>query len=128
MTAHLLAFADALGLTQVDLLGFSLWGMVTRQVALERPSLVRDDGQAAGQALMTRLAARTEDREPVAGPQVAQAQLAAFRAWGRVDGDRFGTLRPITPPCLVVNGVFDNMIPVRNSYALGEHLPRAIVL
>ena len=41
MAAHFLAFADALGLTQVDLLGFSLGGMVAQQAALDRPSLVR---------------------------------------------------------------------------------------
>jgi pimeloyl-ACP methyl ester carboxylesterase len=28
----------------------------------------------------------------------------------------------------VVNGVSDNMIPVRNSYFLGEHLPNAMLL
>ena len=174
MAAHLLAFADALGLTQVDLLGFSLGGMVAQQAALERPSLVRkmllvgtapeggedimhlekpelkrlledpnlrglqvlvklffapsDSSQAAGQAFVARLAARTGEWEPISGPNVAQAQLAAFRAWERVDGERFGKLRSIRQPCLVVNGVFDNMIPVRNSYALGEHLPRAMLL
>ena len=41
MTEHFLAFADALGLTQIDLLGFSLGGMVAQQAALERPALVR---------------------------------------------------------------------------------------
>jgi pimeloyl-ACP methyl ester carboxylesterase len=174
MAAHLLAFADALGLTQVDLLGFSLGGMVAQQVALERPSLVRrmllvgtapeggedimhlekpelrriledpnlpglqvlvklffspsESSQAAGQAFVTRLAARTEDREPPSGPKVAQAQVAAFRAWERVDGERFAKLRRITQPCLVVNGVLDTMIPVRNSYLLGEHLPNAMLL
>ena len=174
MAAHLLAFADGLGLTQVDLLGFSLGGMVAQQAALDRPSLVRkmllvgtapeggedvmhlekpelrlvledpniqglqvlvklfftpsESGQAAGQAFVARLAARTGEREPISGPKVAQAQLAAFRAWERVDGERFGKLRRITQSCLVVNGVCDNMIPVRNSYALGEHLPRAMLL
>lgn len=174
MTEHLLAFADALGLTQVDLLGFSLGGMVAQQAALERPSLIgrmllvgtapeggedimhlkkpvlkrvledpniqglqklvglffapSESSQAAGQAFVARLAARTGEWEPISGPKVAQAQLAAFRAWERVDGERFGKLRRITQPCLVVNGVFDNMIPVRNSYALGEHLPRAMLL
>jgi pimeloyl-ACP methyl ester carboxylesterase len=174
MAAHLLAFADALGLTQVDLLGFSLGGMVAQQAALDRPSLARkmllvgtapeggedvmhlekpelrrilenpnlqglqvlvklfftpsEASQAAGQAFVTRLAARTGEREPISGPKVAQAQLAAFRAWERVDGERFGKLRRITQPSLVVNGVFDNMIPVRNSYALAEHLPRAMLL
>jgi pimeloyl-ACP methyl ester carboxylesterase len=174
MTAHLFAFAEALGLTEVDLLGFSLGGMVAQQAALDRPSLVRkmllvgtapeggedimhlekpvlknvlDDpniqglqklvglfftpseaSQAAGQAFVTRLMARKEDREPISGPKVAGAQIAAFRAWERVDGERFGKLRKITQPCLVMNGVFDNMIPVRNSYFLAEHLPRAMLL
>ncbi len=174
MAAHLLAFADALGLTQVDLLGFSLGGMVAQQAALERPSLVRkmllvgtapeggedimhlekpelrrvledpnlkglqilaklfftpsESSQAAGQAFVSRLAARTGEWEPISGPKVAGAQLAAFRGWERIDGERFGKLRKIRQPCLVVNGVLDNMIPVRNSYALAENLPRAMLL
>jgi pimeloyl-ACP methyl ester carboxylesterase len=174
MATHLVAFAEALDLIQMDLLGFSLGGMVAQQVALDRPSLVRkmllvgtapeggedimhlekpelrriledptlqglqvlvklffapsESSQAAGQAFAARLAARSGEWEPVSGPKVAQAQLAAFRAWERVDGERFGKLRRIRQPCLVVNGVFDKMIPVRNSYTLGEHLPRAILL
>jgi pimeloyl-ACP methyl ester carboxylesterase len=174
MARHFVAFADALGLTQVDLLGFSLGGMVAQVAALERPSLVRrmllvgtapeggedimhlekpelsrilsdptlegyqvlvklfftpsQSSQAAGHAFSTRLMARTEDREPPSGPNVAQAQVTAFRAWERVDGERFAKLRRITQPCLVVNGVFDNMIPVRNSYFLVEHLPNATLL
>ena len=31
-------------------------------------------------------------------------------------------------PTLVVNGIHDEMIPVSNSYALGEHLPNAVLL
>jgi pimeloyl-ACP methyl ester carboxylesterase len=174
MTDHLIAFTDALGLTHIDLLGFSLGGMVAQQVALDQPSLVRkmllvgtapeggedimhlekpelrkilgdpslsgykvlvklfftpsESSQAAGQAFATRLGARTEDREPLSSPKVAQAQIAAFRAWERVDGERFGKLTKITQPCLVVNGVRDAMIPVRNSYFLAEHLPNAMLL
>ena len=174
MTEHFFAFADALGLTQIDLLGFSLGGMVAQEAALGRPSLVRkmllvgtapeggedimhlekpelskilgdpslagyqvlvklfftpsESSQAAGQAFASRLEARTEDREPLSGPKVAQAQIAAFRAWERVDGVRFGRRRRITQPCLVVNGVRDTMIPVRNSYLLAEHLPNAMLL
>lgn len=84
--------------------------------------------QAAGQAFVARLSARTGEWEPVSGPTVAQAQLSAFRGWERVEGERFAKLRRITQPCLVVNGVFDRMIPIRNSYALGEHLPRAMLI
>jgi pimeloyl-ACP methyl ester carboxylesterase len=56
------------------------------------------------------------------------AQIAAFRAWEHFNGERFAKLGNITQPCLVVNGVFDNMIPVRNSYMLSEHLPYAMLL
>jgi pimeloyl-ACP methyl ester carboxylesterase len=41
MAGHVLSFSDALGLRTVDILGFSLGGMVAREVALQRPSLVR---------------------------------------------------------------------------------------
>jgi len=174
MATHALAFLDALGLTRVDVLGFSLGGMIAQEVALARPALVRrmllvatapeggedvmhlekpelarilgdpglpglqklvklffapsESSQAAGQAFVARISARTEDREPVAGPEVAQAQVAAFRAWERVNGTRFAKLREITQPCLVVNGVLDSMIPVGNSYMLAEHLPNAMLL
>ena len=174
MAAHLLAFAEALGLTPVDLLGFSLGGMVAQEVALIRPSLVRrmllvgtapeggedimhlekpelrrvledpnltglemlvklffapsESSQAAGQAFANRLAERTDDLEPLSGPKVAQAQMAAFRAWEKVEGERFEALGRITQPCLVVNGFLDSMIPVRNSYMLAEHLPNAMLV
>jgi pimeloyl-ACP methyl ester carboxylesterase len=87
-----------------------------------------ESSQAAGRAFVTRLAERTDDREPMSGRHVAQAQIAAFRAWERVDGERFGKLRRITQPCLVVNGTFDAMIPVGNSYYLAENLPDAMLL
>ena len=80
-----------------------------------------ESSQAAGEAFAARLAERKEDREPLSGPKVAMAQIIAFRAWERFTGERFSKLRKITQPCLVVNGVFDNMIPVRNSYMLSEH-------
>lgn len=174
MAAHFLAFADALRLREVDLLGFSLGGMVAQVAALERPALIRrmllvgtapeggedimhiekpelarilsdpnlsgyqrlvqlfftpsDASRGTGEEFVTRLGLRSGDREPVSGPEVAQAQVAAFRAWERVDGERFAKLRRITQPTLVVNGVFDRMIPVRNSYFLAEHLPDATLL
>jgi pimeloyl-ACP methyl ester carboxylesterase len=174
MAAHALAFVDALSLNQIDILGYSLGGMVAQQVALDRPSLVRKlllvatapeggedimhmdkpelrkvtedpnisgpeklvrlffapskSSQAAGEAFVARLAERKEDREPLAGQNVAMAQIAAFRAWESFSGERFAKLGKITQPCLVINGVFDNMIPVRNSYMLSEHLPNAMLL
>ncbi len=41
MANHTMKFLDALGLTQVDVLGFSLGGMVAQVIALKRPALLR---------------------------------------------------------------------------------------
>jgi pimeloyl-ACP methyl ester carboxylesterase len=87
-----------------------------------------NSSQAAGAAFIGRLMQRSEDREPLAGPAVAQAQMAAFREWEQVSGERFSDLKKIPHPTLVVNGVFDEMIPVQNSYWLSAHLPNAVLL
>jgi len=84
--------------------------------------------QAAGAAFTRRLEQRREDRDAVAGPNVANAQMAAFREWETFTGDRFADLRTIRHPTLVMNGVKDEMIPVGNSYRLGENLPNAVLL
>ena len=41
MADHAMKFVDALGLTRVDVLGFSLGGMVAQVMALKRPALLR---------------------------------------------------------------------------------------
>src|SRR5580693_6262059 len=41
MAAHALAFVDALRLTRLDILGYSLGGMIAQQIALDRPALAR---------------------------------------------------------------------------------------
>ena len=48
---------------------------------------------------------RQEDREPPSGPQVAPAQIAAFREWEQFSGERFAELKTIHHPTLVVNAV-----------------------
>jgi pimeloyl-ACP methyl ester carboxylesterase len=87
-----------------------------------------DSSQAEADAFIKRLMRRTEDREPISGPAVAQAQMAAFREWESRTEDRFATLKNIRQPTLVVNGVHDEMIPVRNSYWLSENLPNAVLI
>ena len=85
--------------------------------------------QAAGAAFVGRLSQRTEDLEPPCGPEVAQAQRAAFKDWELFSsGERFANLKTIGQPTLVVNGVHDEMIPVRNSYWLSENLPNAMLI
>lgn len=175
MAEHVFAFLDALGIeTTCDVLGFSLGGMISQQMALDRPRVFRkmilagtaprggeeimhlqkpvlakhignptlkgyevlqkiffaqsESSQAAGAAFIARLTQRTTDREPAAGPEVASAQMAAFQDWEKIDGERFARLKRISLPTLVVNGVFDEMIPVRNSYWLSENLPNAVLL
>jgi len=54
--------------------------------------------------------------------------MASFREWEQFTGTRFADLKNIRQPALVVNGVHDEMIPVSNSYSLGEHLPNAVLL
>jgi pimeloyl-ACP methyl ester carboxylesterase len=87
-----------------------------------------ESSQAAGAAFISRLSQRTEDRDTPSGPQVAKAQIAAFREWEQWTGERFADLHGIRQPTLVVNGVHDEMIPVRNSYWLGENLPNGMLL
>ena len=87
-----------------------------------------ETSQAAGAAFIERLMRRVNDREPISGPAVAQAQLTAFREWEQVSGERFSDLKKIHHPTLVVNGVYDEMIPVSNSYWLSAHLPNAVLL
>ena len=52
--------------------------------------------QTAGEAFLERLAQRREDREPASEPQVAQAQMAAFRDWETFTGERFANLKSIS--------------------------------
>jgi pimeloyl-ACP methyl ester carboxylesterase len=87
-----------------------------------------ETSQAAGAAFIKRLVQRTEDRDLVSGPDVAQAQMAAFREWERYSGERFADLRRIRQPTLVLNGVHDEMIPVSNSYWLSATLPNAVLI
>jgi pimeloyl-ACP methyl ester carboxylesterase len=87
-----------------------------------------DSSQAAGAAFVERLMRRAADREPPSGSQVAQAQMAAFREWEQSNGERFAELKRIAQPTLVVNGVHDEMIPVRNSYWLSANLANAVLL
>jgi pimeloyl-ACP methyl ester carboxylesterase len=84
--------------------------------------------QAAGEAFIRRISQRKDDRDPVSGPKVANAQVAAFRDWEGYKGQRFAELTAIRHPTLVVNGVHDEMIPVPNSYRLSENLPNAVLL
>ncbi|WP_160115250.1 alpha/beta fold hydrolase [Bryocella elongata] len=103
----------------------SLKGYQILQKVFFAPS---EASQRAGGEFIRRLDERKDDREPASGPDVAQAQLAAFREWEVQKGEPFADLRQIRQPTLVVNGVQDEMIPASNSYRLVENLPNAMLL
>ncbi|HEX4684441.1 MAG TPA: alpha/beta hydrolase [Gemmatimonadaceae bacterium] len=84
--------------------------------------------QTAATAFVARLMQRKDDRDLASGPNVASAQLAAFREWEHFTGERFAGLKDIRQPTFVVQGVNDDMIAVRNSFWLAEHLPNAVLL
>jgi pimeloyl-ACP methyl ester carboxylesterase len=84
--------------------------------------------QAAGGAFIERLAQRKEDLDAPSGPEVAAVQIAALREWEQAPGTRFGDLKGIRQPTLIVNGIHDEMIPISNSYRLSENLPNAMLL
>jgi pimeloyl-ACP methyl ester carboxylesterase len=85
--------------------------------------------QTAADAFVRRISERNkDDRDPISGPNVANAQVAAFREWEQPKGERFADLKGIRHPALVVNGVDDQMIPVINSYRMAENLRNAVLL
>jgi pimeloyl-ACP methyl ester carboxylesterase len=85
-----------------------------------------DASQAAGRAYLTRLAARTRDRDKPVSTRTAEAQLRAIREWGAVpSSNRYATLRNIKHPTLVVHGVKDIVVQPINAFILAEHLPDA---
>jgi pimeloyl-ACP methyl ester carboxylesterase len=85
-------------------------------------------GQAAAAAFVDRLEKRGAERDFPASPQVAAAQLQAMIAWANWTGDIAKKLSGIPHPVLVTNGDNDIMIPTRNSFALAEGLPNAMLI
>ena len=172
MAKHVVTFINALGLKQVDLLGFSLGGFVAQQVVLENPGLVRrvvlagtgphggqdmdvftpkvaehatqetlvienflylffspsETSQAAGRAFWERRHTRADQDVP-SSMAAMHAQAAAIARWGEVPKiDRYGQLKKIKQPVLIVNGQNDIMLPSINSFILQQHIPNATLI
>jgi pimeloyl-ACP methyl ester carboxylesterase len=172
MAKHVATFIGALGLTRVDLLGFSLGGFVAQQIVLENPGLIRrvvlagtgpqggegmdafvpkveeqatqeppvienflylffsqsETSQAAGRAFWKRRHTRADQDIP-SSKAAMRAQAAAIAQWGAVPKtDRYGQLKRIKQPILIVNGHDDIMVPSINSFILQQHLPNATLI
>ena len=83
------------------------------------------ESQAAGRAFISRITARTDDRDIPVSDETIAAYGAAARGWSAAPADNFGYLAGIAQPALVVNGSNDIVIPTINSYHLYQHLPDA---
>jgi pimeloyl-ACP methyl ester carboxylesterase len=172
MAKDVVIFIKALGLAQVDLLGFSIGGFVAQQVVIENPDLIRrvvlagtgprggegmdsftpkvaeyatrdapivedflylffspsETSQAAGRAFWERRHTRTDQDTPSSAAAM-EAQAAAIADWGVVPKtDRYGQLKNIKQPVLVVNGHDDIMVPTINSFILQQRISNATLI
>lgn len=138
MAANAAAFIKALGLAKVNVLGFSLGGLVAQAQALFGATYANPDevwlgafftpspvSQAAGRAFLKRFRLRAEGRDPKISKQVAPAQLEALAKWGAPRVGAFDHLRDITQPMLVINGSNDLLVYTVNSLILQKNLPNA---
>jgi pimeloyl-ACP methyl ester carboxylesterase len=80
------------------------------------------NGQAAANAFLERLNARTQDRDAAISNESIHAQLAAIHAWAQADPSRLGEIRH---PVFVANGDDDLMAPTINSFSLARRLSDA---
>ncbi|WP_063819067.1 alpha/beta fold hydrolase [Herbidospora cretacea] len=130
MAADTLAFLDARGLTEIDLVGHSMGGRVAALVARDRPGLVRrlvleDSFPAARepQAFEPYVVTGDEDFDPV----VVDVIRADVR---RVDPAWWARLPELTMPVLVVGGAYSELVPQEALARLTSALPdgRRVVL
>ena len=102
----------------------------TREVPIEEDFLYlffypTVTSQASGRAFWARRNERKDQDSPSSMAAMA-AQAKAIAAWGAVPArDRYGRLKEIGQPVLVVNGKTDIMVPTLNSFILQQHLPNA---
>jgi pimeloyl-ACP methyl ester carboxylesterase len=107
MARHVLAFCEALDLNTVDLVGFSLGGMIAQQLALDRPQLVErlillGTGPRGGEGMTFTELSPEEQADPVAFLLGAffspsEASQAAGRAYvNRLESRRDDRDRPVS--------------------------------
>jgi pimeloyl-ACP methyl ester carboxylesterase len=87
-----------------------------------------ETSQAAGRAFWERRHTRANPDVP-SSMAAMHAQRTAIASWGEVpETDRYGQLKKIKQPVLVVNGQNDIMIPSINSFILQQHIPNATLI
>jgi pimeloyl-ACP methyl ester carboxylesterase len=123
MANDAVTFIRALGFDRVDILGFSMGGMIAQVIALQEPQLVRKliltgTGPAGGEGIDK----RTENRDKAMSLSGYRAQLKAIHRWGLQDP---ADLSVIQHPALVANGDNDRMVPTSNTVDLDRRLPNS---
>jgi pimeloyl-ACP methyl ester carboxylesterase len=80
------------------------------------------ESQAAADQFLTRVNARSDNRDAPVRRETIGAQITAIDAWGRGDPSGLGVVHH---PVLVANGDHDVMVPTINSFELARLLPNA---
>jgi pimeloyl-ACP methyl ester carboxylesterase len=81
--------------------------------------------QSAGLEFLTRVKARSEDRDTENGKAVTDPQAKALITWCATPDPHYAMLRAITQPALVVSGSHDTMLPADNAYGLFKAISNA---
>jgi pimeloyl-ACP methyl ester carboxylesterase len=126
----IIAFLDALGLREIDLLGFSLGGFVAQDIALLRPWSVRRLILAGtgprGAPGMHGWPADVDEHPRHDGISAArEAQYDAMLEWGVPDHAALQRLTGIESPTLILHGDDDLMIPTKIGYLMAGLIPHA---
>jgi pimeloyl-ACP methyl ester carboxylesterase len=88
-----------------------------------------DVSQAAGRDYLGRLDRPEAERDVPVARSAAEMQLVSIREWGMIPANnRYGMLKAIHQPTLIVHGTKDVVVDVANAVVLEEYLSDAILL
>ncbi|WP_047535253.1 alpha/beta fold hydrolase [Methylotenera sp. N17] len=84
-----------------------------------------DAGKQAGSEFLARVYARTKDRDPESGKEIADAHGKALIVFTSTPDPEYKTLKAIHQPVLVVTGSNDTMLPTEGSIMMYKQLKNA---
>jgi pimeloyl-ACP methyl ester carboxylesterase len=87
-----------------------------------------DAGKKAGAEFLSRVYARTKERDPESGKEIADAHGKVLIVWTSTPDPEFKTLKSITQPVLVVTGSNDTMLDTEGSITMYKQLKNAQLL
>ncbi len=83
------------------------------------------EGKKAAAEFLTRVYARTKDRDPESGKEIADAHGKALIVWTSTPDPEHKILNAITQPVLIVTGNNDTMLPTEGSITMYKVLKNA---